>query len=269
MKIAFNSLLIVAACAAIFFSFSLSSKFKAEQGERLNAISEDQDVTSRAEATEKNLADTQDSLKEAQDQEQMLAQTIATLKATEKTLKRDMAEAESTIVSQKEQLATVEQTIQQLKESLKDIGSGVTMENLGDKIADIEAGNTQKQAKLEELATNAESTEKRIAAAKAESDRLTQKDMERKGRIARNATEAVVTAVNQDWGFLVIGAGTNSGFNPQSRLLVKRDGRLIGRVQPSSVEATQTVADIDMDSISPGVRIQPGDQVILATPASK
>jgi hypothetical protein len=80
--------------------------------------------------------------------------------------------------------------------------------------------------------------------------------------------ESVVTAVNQDWGFLVIGAGSNSGFTPQTSLIVQRDGRLIGRVRPSSIEPTQTIAEIDFKSIATGVRIQPGDRVMLATPAT-
>ena len=79
---------------------------------------------------------------------------------------------------------------------------------------------------------------------------------------------AVVTAVNQDWGFLVIGAGSNSGFTPQSSLIVQRNGRRVGRVRPSSIEPTQTIAEIDLDSLATGVRIQPGDRVILATPTS-
>jgi hypothetical protein len=79
--------------------------------------------------------------------------------------------------------------------------------------------------------------------------------------------EARVTAVNHDWGFLVIGAGSNSGFSPQTSLLVKRDGRLIGKVNPSAIEPTQTIAEIDLKALAPGVRIQPGDSVILAKPA--
>ena len=49
---------------------------------------------------------------------------------------------------------------------------------------------------------------------------------------------------------------------------MKRDGRLIGKVNPSAIEQTQTIAEIDLKTLSPGVRIQPGDAVILAKPAS-
>ena len=76
----------------------------------------------------------------------------------------------------------------------------------------------------------------------------------------------MVTAVDQDWGFLVIGAGSNSGFSPQTGLLVTRDGHLIGRVRPSSIEPNQTIAEIDFKSIAAGARIMPGDRVMLGKP---
>lgn len=91
--------------------------------------------------------------------------------------------------------------------------------------------------------------------------------VERSARIGANSIEAVVTAVNQDWGFLVVGAGSNSGFTPQSGLLIQRDGQVIAKVRPSAIEPTQTIAEIDFSSLAPGVRLQTGDQAILATPA--
>ena len=97
---------------------------------------------------------------------------------------------------------------------------------------------------------------------------VTERDAARNSRMRRNAMESVVTAVNEDWGFVVIGAGSNTGFTPQTKLLVKRDGRLIAEVQPSSIEPSQTIAEIDKDSVAPGARIQPGDRVILSTPAT-
>jgi hypothetical protein len=50
--------------------------------------------------------------------------------------------------------------------------------------------------------------------------------------------------------------------------LVERDGRKIGRVRPSAIEPTQTIAEIDLGSLSSGVRLQPGDRVILAQPVA-
>ena len=84
-----------------------------------------------------------------------------------------------------------------------------------------------------------------------------------------NAKESVITAVEADWGFVVIGAGSNVGFTPQTKLLVKRDGVLIGRINPTSIEPSQTIAEIETSSLAPGASIQPGDRVILAVPATR
>jgi hypothetical protein len=43
---------------------------------------------------------------------------------------------------------------------------------------------------------------------------------------------------------------------------------MVGRVIPSSIEPTQTIAEIDFKSLAVGVRIQPGVRVILADPVS-
>lgn len=68
---------------------------------------------------------------------------------------------------------------------------------------------------------------------------------------------------------MVIGAGSNVGFTPQTKLLVKRDGVLIGRINPTSIEPSQTIAEIEASSLAPGTSIQPGDRVILAVPAAR
>jgi hypothetical protein len=98
--------------------------------------------------------------------------------------------------------------------------------------------------------------------------RLVERKGARNARIGRNSVEARVTAVDNEWGFVVIGAGSNSGFSPQTTLLVKRDGKLIGKVNPSAIEPTQTIGEIEYKTLLPGVRIQPGDSVMLAKPAA-
>jgi hypothetical protein len=39
-------------------------------------------------------------------------------------------------------------------------------------------------------------------------------------------------------------------------------------VRPSSIEPTQTIAEIDFDTLATGVRLQPGDRVITAKSAT-
>ena len=77
----------------------------------------------------------------------------------------------------------------------------------------------------------------------------------------RNATEGTVTAVNRDWGFVVINVGQRQGVEGDSSLIVKRAGQRIANLNIVEVKPNITVADIRQKALS-GV-VQPGDQVIF------
>ena len=268
MKLVANIVLILAAGAAAFFSFNLSNKFQKEQTVRLETKADDIKTGTEADATEKNLKNERVALQESTRQRDEIDQAIAALKSAEASLKRDIAGVDSALATQQSELAELDKVLVEVQNLLKDLGNNINMDNLGDEIVKIGDSAKAKKARSEELLTLIEGAQKKIASSKSEAERLSSKAVESSVRISRNSMEAVVTAVNQDWGFLVIGAGSNSGFTPQTALLVKRDGKLIGRVRPTAIEATQTIADIDLDSMAPGVRIQPGDRVMLATPAA-
>lgn len=268
MKAILYVLAIVITGGAAFFSFSHSGKFQDLQKERLSTIASNKETTAKADAADKNIKDEKALLVASQDKQEAVTQSISTLKAAGTTLKSEISKLDQDIEGQQEEFTQLEKTLEEVKNSLKGLGADVTLENLGDKITEIEDSKKAKATKLEELETLVGGAEKSLATNRAEADRLVTRGIERNARIGRNSMEAVVTAVNQDWGFLVIGAGSNSGFTPQTALLVERDGRKIGRVRPSSIEPTQTIAEIDLESLSSGVRIQPGDRVILATPTS-
>ncbi len=189
------------------------------------------------------------------------------LGANSSSLKNEAGKLDDQLATQDQEFKELDATLKEVQGAFTDLGEDVTIDNLGDRILEIEEDLVAKRGKAEELGTLIEGARVSLAGKRSEVERLEQRRASRTERLARNATEARVTAVNHDWGFLVIGAGTNSGFNPQTSLLVTRDGRLIGRVTPSSVEATQTIAEIDPTTLAPGVRIQSGDRVILAKPA--
>ena len=72
--------------------------------------------------------------------------------------------------------------------------------------------------------------------------------------------------MDPQWGFVVIGAGQDSSIDPNTVLLVTREGRSIGKLKVTSLEKNQTVADIIKDSVPSGMSIQPGDRVQLLRP---
>jgi FKBP-type peptidyl-prolyl cis-trans isomerase len=259
---------ILAAGGAAYFSLQNANNFKDQQKLRLTTIEENRNVTGTAEKTEGELKDEQGALKTVQDQRDLVSATIETLKSNEISLKREVGELDGTLEEQNAELKSLERTLDEIKLVLGELGPDVNIDNFPDKITEIEDTKKNLERELEDKQTLVAGAENRLSKNKAEANRLTEKKKERNDRMGDNAKESMITAVSQDWGFVVIGAGSSTGFTPQTTLLVKRDGKLIGRVRPSSIERTQTVADVILESLAPGVRLQPGDRVILAKPAS-
>lgn len=268
MKAILYVVAILAIGGAAFFTLEHTKKFEALEKDRLATIATNKEVSANAAATETDLKDERDVLAKAEQKREELTQSITTLKSAGSTLEREVAELDDTLKSQDAEFLELDKTLKEVNTILAGLEGGVTLESLPEKIQQIEEDKKAKQGKLEELETLAGAAEKLLEKNRAEVDRLVKRKIERNSRIGRNSMEAVVTAVNQDWGFLVIGAGSNSGFTPQTSLIVQRDGHLIGRVRPSSIEPTQTIAEIDFNSLATGVRLQPGDRVMLAKPTT-
>ncbi len=268
MKAIFYVLAILASGGAAYFTVAHSAKFEEVQAGRLDSISKNTTVSANADATEKDIRDKETKLKEVQDSEALVDANVKALQATVSVLNSENKALDAQIAAQREEFVVLEETLEEVNKVLEGLGGDVTMEELPDKIAEIEQNKKDLQSRLEELNTLIEGGRKQIASNRAEATRLAERKDRRTERIRGNAMEAVITAVNPEWGFVVIGAGSNSGFTPQTSLLVKRGDRFIGRVTPSSIEPGQTIAEIDDQSLAAGVRLQPGDRVILAKPAA-
>jgi hypothetical protein len=272
MKAILYVVAILVAGGAAYFTLEHSRKFGELQEVRLKTIADNKAVSANADVKEKELKDEKGVLAAAETKREELSASISALKSKGSTLERDVAELDNDIAAQAEEFAELEKTLKEVQEILKNLGESlgeeITIATLPATIQKIEDDKKAKIASLDEKNTLIEGAEKLLAQNREESDRLTKRKVERDARIGRNSMQSVITAVNQDWGFLVIGAGSNSGFTPQTALTVERDGRFIGRVRPSSIEPTQTVAEIDFKSLATGVRLQPGDRVILSKPTS-
>lgn len=268
MKAIFYIVAIVATSGAAFFSFTHSNKFKAVEADRVKVNGENTTVLAETAKADAEVAKLQATLKETEDKRDLLDQSVASLRSTGTSLENDSRKLDGELKVQDGEFAQLEKTLEEVNGILAGLGGGVTLDSLPDKIKEIQDDKASREKKLEDLQTLIVGAEKTLSSNRSELDRFARRTVERNSRIGRNATEAVVTAVNQEWGFVVIGAGSNSGFSPQSSLIVERDGRMVGRVTPSSVEPTQTIAEIEKGSLSSGVRLQAGDRVILAKPVA-
>jgi len=82
--------------------------------------------------------------------------------------------------------------------------------------------------------------------------------------VSRPGVRGTVLAVNQAYNFVVLNLGGRHGVEPNTEMLVLRDGTLIGKLRISSVEPSTAIGDIISGSLARGVQLQPGDTVIYA-----
>ncbi|MFM2170509.1 MAG: hypothetical protein RI957_738 [Verrucomicrobiota bacterium] len=266
MKALLHVLVIAIGGAGIFFSWQSNVKHQEQKSIYLAAVQDNKKLDIDIRKAEKELSDEQAGLATAKsDFDEQVAKLEAAV-STEKTMQRQLAETEATLEEQSAQIAAQKKLVD---ETAKILGPGVTLDNIASKITEIENNKKDQTKKLEELTTLADGATSDVAKNKAAIEDLSSRKAKRDEKIARNAKEAVITAVESDWGFVVIGAGSNTGFTPQTKLLVKRDGVLIGRLNPTSIEPSQTIAEIDRASMALGAGLQVGDRVILAVPATQ
>jgi hypothetical protein len=132
----------------------------------------------------------------------------------------------------------------------------------------VEAAEKEKALLAEKLQDAQERAAQPKEAAKAESkkrrDRETATPQREPASSHRAGVHGTVLAYNQAYNFVVLNLGARNGVEPNSEMLVLRDGTLIGKIRISSVEPATAIGDIISSSLARGVEVQPGDSVIYA-----
>jgi len=133
------------------------------------------------------------------------------------------------------------------------------------------ASTPELQAQLDDARHQLDSAEKEKAflseKLQTTQQRSTQPQEEKKRREAGTRKPGVrgnVLAVNQAYNFVVLNLGARQGVEPNSEMLVLREGTLIGKIRISSVEPATAIGDIITSSLARGVQVQPGDIVVYA-----
>lgn len=268
MKFVFLFLAIAVTAVATYFTVTQTEKFQAIQDLRIKTEREIEVLSANILDREGKIAVEEENKRVAEGERAVAQASVANYKAENNSIENQVGTLDVKLAAQEVQLGALKQVVAGVKQEFEQVGIEVSLGSINDDFKDLTSSIENKQGTDQGLDESIAKEEKRLADKRAEIDRYNGRIQARDLRIAQNETEARVSAVNHDWGFIVIGAGTNSGFMPDTNLLIKRDGRLIGTVKPSSIEPTQTIADIDFSSLAPGVRFQPGDEVILATPAN-
>jgi phage-related tail protein len=218
-----------------------------------------------------------------------LAASISTAEATLDGLQNDVEQARTSIAEEKEKMdnllaenrrAVTERTEleakgKQFNEELAEVEAmrkevadllgevNVTLEQLPEEIDRIKQELEEQQTARDKLLDLVAEQETAVAKNHDEANRLDGRLVSRSESIRRNALQSVVSGVNSEWGFAMVGAGANSGITSETRFLVQRDNVVIGRLLPTAISPNETMADIDAKSLNPGVTIRVGDRVIL------
>jgi len=261
------ALSVLVAGAAAYWSFDNKAKLEAQISLFEDTRDKKISVERTEGKTEKTLADTKATLQAADVKNAELIADMENMKARETSMNRSKEEAQVKIDEAEARLANFAKVKAEIDEQLK--GVNVPWAQIPAEIKRQQEVRKKRGDDLDLLNEHIAKLTKDVADKRASNTRESDRLSKIRTKIARNAKVGAITSVNSTWGFVIVNLGTNnSNVTPQSKLLVTRNGRLLGRLTPNSVEASQTVCDLNARDINPGVRIQPGDQVTLADSSS-
>lgn len=180
-----------------------------------------------------------------------------------KAQKNKLTNAESEIKTTRDELAAKEQKKKELEDQLKDLPQGMKPETLAEDIAKLRKEKLDLEAQAELQKKKVTEEEDKIAGIQKRLDDVEHKIDDRRKNFEHNSLSSRVVAVNYDWGFVIIDAGKETGLTEQTKLIVIRGARTVGKISVMSVEGKNSMASIVTDAVVNGQTIMPGDHVIL------
>ena len=179
-------------------------------------------------------------------------------------LQKDKTELQAKLEANQNEIGSLQKRIEEAEKTAKPAASPVAPNS-----------SPELQAQLEDARHQLDSAEKEKAflseKLQTTQERPTQPQEEKKRRETgprRPGVRGTVLAVNQAYNFVVLNVGARQGIQPNSEMLVLREGTLIGKIRISSVEPATAIGDIISSSLARGIQVQPGDIVIYAGTSS-
>ena len=93
---------------------------------------------------------------------------------------------------------------------------------------------------------------------------LQKREADRASGASMQGLRGRVLAVDRNWNFVVLDLGNRNGVNNNATMIIERGGSMVGRIRITSVEPSQSVADIIPNSVPAGISVQPGDTVVFS-----
>ena len=258
------SLAIVAIAVSGFLGWNAKEKYEAKVKDRIELQGQNKNLTASISKEETN----RDTATEAKD---LALDEASKAKAELEAAKGSGAEKAKTLESVSSNLevaAAEKKKIDASMEALRGKFPGIELGEVPRVVKELEASQKKLVGEEEDASLVKKRLEEDIAKNLAESSRIAEKNLQSIKRVEGNTFQATIVAVDNDWNFVVIGAGEKSGLTGSSKLLIQRDGRLLGKLLISKLEPNTAVADVEPGSLRNGVALQAGDQVILESVSS-
>ena len=258
--ILFLALLITS--AATYFSYTNLDKMKdtrckiQESEDRITKLSTTINDTLDTKATRQNELNS-DRSKNAQltnDKESLLTDI--------KNTQAEIPGLKTNIKAQEEKITDYQGTIDEIKKLFTEMNVN-DMSELNDKIKQLENDRITREKELAETQAVVEATNAAIAKLEGQISDSRGQMAERSRGLSQNSVEPQIMAVNNEWGFVVINAGSDQGFRADKPLIVKRGDSFVAKLSITSLQKTQMVADIVKGSTPKGFVVMPGDRVVL------
>lgn len=227
-------------------------------------------VTDKATKTtrEAALTKTTEELKQIEESIQMLATETETLQNTKIDLDAKLVEAEA---NQRALQSSLEAAVKSRDDAKKLAGDIQGVQAVQKEMAQLRTLNEEAEIEVTQL-------EGAVAAAQVDRDRLEKVAAElaalrtdQEAGVIRGEFQSTIAKAYNQWGFVIVNGGNDQGVVNRAQLDVYRRGMPICRLLVTSVEASQSAADIVPGSLAPGQSVQPGDTVVksvrVETPA--
>jgi septal ring factor EnvC (AmiA/AmiB activator) len=184
---------------------------------------------------------------------------LSDLQGTLTASTKQVADLTSQIDEIKKGVADKDTQIAELNDKIKQMGSAPVQPVANAASPELAEAKTQ----LAELNAVKETLQVQLKAAQGQLASAQKQVSDRERLAAMNGLRGQVLAVDRNWNFVVLNLGNRNGVVSNATLIVQRGASMVGRVRITSVEPSQSIADIIPNTVPAGVSVQPGDTVVF------
>ncbi len=177
-------------------------------------------------------------------------------------IQKEKSDLQAKLDANQQEMASLQKRVEQAEKTPNALGAGSPSATAP--TADLQSQLDDARRQLDSAEKEKSFLSEKLQDAQERSGQPKEGKKRRETSARRTGVRGTVLAANQAYNFVVLNLGARQGVEPNSEMLVLREGTLIGKIRISSVEPATAIGDIMTSSLARGVQVQPGDTVIYA-----